>query len=249
LEKETLPAEMLSQIENDSRTSVARLLAKWRLAQQKKQNETVRLHKLFEYERGFYDQGYSMIAGIDEAGRGPLAGPVTVGCVILPVNCHIPFLNDSKKLSCRQREELYHLITEVAIAYSCAIIPVDVIDTLNIYRATQYGMYQAIKELSHPPDAVLIDAVPLPELSVPSKSIIGGDAASGSIAAASIIAKVQRDHIMDQLDEQYPAYGFKKHKGYPTPEHLNAIHKCGPCCLHRRSFEPVKSWRLHDGNR
>lgn len=242
LKEQTLSPEVIQEIESDPRVSVARLLAKWRSGQEKAKLETARLEKLYNFEQSLHDQGYSLVAGIDEAGRGPLAGPVTIGCVILPLACHLPNLNDSKKLTPVQREELYHLIKEKAVAVSSVIIDIDTIDRLNIYQATRLGMYTAVKQMTHLPDAVLIDAVPLPELSMFNKSIIGGDALSASIAAASIIAKVERDRIMDSLADQYPQYGFAQHKGYATPEHLQAIHKYGPCPIHRTTFEPIKSW-------
>lgn len=247
LKDQTLSPEVIQEIEKDPRISVAKLLIKWQSNKQKSNLETDRLAKLYQYERSLQSQGYSFVAGIDEAGRGPLAGPVTVGCVILPLGCHLPRLNDSKKLTPGQREELYHLIKQKAISVSSAVIDVDIIDRVNIYQATRLGMYSVIDQMTHTPDAVLIDAVPLPELTMFSKSLIGGDALSASIAAASIIAKVERDRIMDSLALQYPEYGFDQHKGYATPEHLQAIHKYGPCLIHRTTFEPIKSWgRRHE---
>lgn len=242
LKEQTLSPEIIQEIENDRRVSVARLLAKWRSGQKKAKLEIDRLEILYKFERSLHEQGYSLVAGIDEAGRGPLAGPVTIGCVILPLNCHLPNLNDSKKLTRNQREELYDLIQEKAVAVSSVAIDMDTIDRLNIYQATKLGMYTVVEQMPQQPDAVLIDAVPLPELAMFNKSLIGGDALSASIAAASIIAKVERDRIMDKLAEQYPQYGFDQHKGYATPEHLQAIHTYGPCPLHRKTFEPIKSW-------
>ncbi|MBC8016796.1 MAG: ribonuclease HII [Sporomusaceae bacterium] len=234
--------DSINTLKLDSRVSVGRLLGKWEKRQQNLLLEKQRIHSLYEQERLLESCGYNLIAGIDEAGRGPLAGPVVVGAVILPMGCHLPSINDSKKLSAKQREELYLIIKEVAIDVQHVVIDIETIDHLNIYQATVLGMYRAIQQLSPQPQAVLIDAVPLPDLTMPSVSLIGGDAISASIGAASIIAKVERDHIMLELDKQYPHYGFAKHKGYGTAEHMRALQQYGPCPIHRQSFEPIKSW-------
>ena len=170
-----------------------------------------------------------------------MAGPVVVAAVILPLGCYLPSINDSKKLSAKQREELYYEIKEKAIAISSCVVDVHTIDQLNIYQATVYGMYQVIEKLSLQPDYVLIDAVSLPQLRMPFLPIIHGDAKSASIAAASIIAKVERDHIMQEMDKEFPGYGFAKHKGYGTKEHITALEHFGFCAIHRKSFEPIKS--------
>jgi len=235
-------ADIIDRLKQDSRISVSRLVAKWQQKQQTLLLDAERIQKLYEQERLLKNSGYDLIAGVDEAGRGPLAGPVVIGAVILPLGCHLPLLNDSKKLSAKQREELYHMIKEVAISVQHVVIEKDVIDSVNIYQATILGMYQVIKRLIPEPQAVLIDAVPLPELTMPSVSLIGGDAISASIGAASIIAKVERDRIMLELDQQFPQYGFAKHKGYGTTEHIKALQQYGPCPIHRQSFEPIKSW-------
>ena len=202
------------------------------------------------YERYWSAQGYGSIAGTDEAGRGPLAGPVVAAAVILPKGLEIPFLNDSKQLSARRREALFTEIQQEAIACSWSRVEPDEIDRINILQASRVAMMQALRGLTSPFDMVLSDAMPLPELPVPCIPIIHGDALSASIAAASIIAKVIRDHIMEELDTVYPDYGFKKHKGYGTPEHLKAIENHGPCVIHRRSFAQIKSWRSpEDENR
>lgn len=221
----------------DERAAVKRLLKKWDREQQERQ----RVRGLYKYEQEFQAQGRELVAGIDEAGRGPLAGPVVVAAVILPVDCYLPKINDSKKLSPKQRDTLYDEIKKAAIAVERAVIGREIIDCVNIYQATVQGMQEVLKKLMPQPEAVLIDAVPL-ELPVPSLSLIKGDSLSASIAAASIIAKVERDRIMEDLDKKYPEYGFAKHKGYGTAEHLAAIRKYGPCPQHRRTFEPVKSW-------
>jgi ribonuclease HII len=242
LEQNNLSAAIMSNLKKDPRISVSRLLVKWQKRQEQDLIEQQRIQKLYGQERILADKGYNLIAGVDEAGRGPLAGPLVVGAVILPIGCHLPSINDSKKLSAKQREHLYHAIKEVAISVQHKVIDIDVIDHLNIYNATIFGMYNVISELHQKPHAVLIDAVPLPDLEMHSISLIGGDAISASIGAASIIAKVERDNLMIEYDKQFPQYGFAKHKGYGTAEHLKALHEHGPCPIHRKSFEPIKSW-------
>lgn len=242
LSNNDVPIDIIHALKQDSRISVCRLLTKWQQRQQNLLLEKERIQGLYEQERLLKSCGYDFIAGVDEAGRGPLAGPVVVGAVILPLGFHLPMINDSKKLSAKQREELYDIIKEVAIDVQRAVIDIEMIDRINIYQATIFGMYSAIEKLSPQPHAVLIDAVPLPELTMPSVSLIGGDAISASIGAASIIAKVERDRIMLKLDEEFPQYGFAKHKGYGTAEHIRALQQYGPCPIHRQSFEPIKSW-------
>ena len=205
------------------------------------QRERERLDAMYVYERAAIAAGHAIVAGVDEAGRGPLAGPVAVAAVILPQECYLPHLNDSKKLSHAVREELFAQIIEQAISYHVALMDADMIDRMNILQATRTGMYEAIAALTPAPDEVLIDAVELPKLSMPSQSIIKGDAKSASIAAASILAKVTRDHLMESYDIQYPHYGFAKHKGYGTREHIDAIRKYGICPIHRKSFDPIRS--------
>ena len=241
LEEEAFNEAELLALEKDPRASVGKLLQQRKKRSLKEAQEAERLELLFAYEKKFRQQGCKLIAGVDEAGRGPLAGPVVVAAVILPEDCRLTLLNDSKKLSAAQREALYEQINEKAIAIGRAVVERELIDEINIYQATIFGMYQSIRSLTPGADAVVIDAVPLPELSVPNESIIGGDALSASIAAASIIAKVERDRLMLKAAEKYPQYGFAKHKGYGTPEHLQALREYGPCPLHRCSFEPIKS--------
>jgi len=235
-------AEILASLRLDPRIAVTRLIEKYFRQQVVVEKEKARLEQLYEYEKSYYQQGYHKVAGIDEAGRGPLAGPVVVAAVILPVNYFFPGLNDSKKLTAKQRENLFHEITENALAISCVEVSVETIDTINIYQATISGMYQSLKELALAPEAVLIDAVPLKELTIPNESLIKGDQRSASIAAASIIAKVTRDRRMDELEGVYPHYGFSQHKGYGTKEHLAAIEKYGPCPAHRKTFSPINRW-------
>jgi len=198
--------------------------------------ERRRLFTLTHYERRAGELGYSRIAGIDEVGRGPLAGPVVAAAVILPENADLPGIDDSKKLSPRQRLRLFDLIRRQAKAIGFASVCQQVIDRVNIYQATLMAMYQAVAYLDPPPDYLLIDAMKLPKLKYPQIPIIKGDSASISIAAASIIAKVVRDQLMEKLDEVYPQYGFAQHKGYGTLAHRQAIAQYGISPLHRRSF-------------
>lgn len=197
---------------------------------------------LYQYEEQLENLGIKYIAGVDEVGRGPLAGPVVVAAVILPLNLRIKGINDSKKLSLKKRNELYKIILNEALAVNVSFIDERVIDEINIYEATKKGMLEAISGLKIKPEHVLIDAMPLRELAIAHTSIIHGDALSASIGAASIIAKVTRDEYMDKMDIKYPNYGFKHHKGYCTKEHLEALEKYGPCEIHRKSFAPVKKF-------
>lgn len=202
-----------------------------------KEKELERLMKLKEIENNLYKEGIETICGIDEAGRGPLAGPVVVAAVIMPRESIIEGVNDSKKVSEKKRELLYEKITEEAIAWGVGIIDQKEIDEINILNATKKGLTLAIKELKIKPDRILVDALNgIDTLGIPYTSIIKGDAKCYSIAAASIIAKVTRDRIMRQWDEIYPMYGFEKHKGYGTKAHIEAIKEYGLCPLHRLSF-------------
>ena len=221
----------------DSRQGVARLVRRY----EREQAERARVAALYAYEDAAAEEGFELVAGVDEAGRGPLAGPVSVAAVILPRGLYLPKLNDSKKLSANVREELYDEIQEKAIAVSSVLVDAKTIDRINIYQATMNGMYEAIFGLDPAPQKVLIDAVHLEKLPMPEESIIKGDAKSASIAAASIIAKVTRDRLMMQYDKAYPEYGFAQHKGYGTAEHIAALRKYGPCPIHRQSFEPIRS--------
>ncbi|GER88447.1 ribonuclease HII [Dictyobacter vulcani] len=194
-------------------------------------------------EMALFEQGYSFIAGLDEAGRGCLAGPVVAGAVILPRSEDTLELfagvNDSKQLSAAARERYYEHIMQHALAVGVGIGSVEVIDTRNILQATKYAMQLALEQLSPRPDALLLDALYLPKVNLPQRSIIKGDSRSLSIAAASIIAKVTRDRLMVELHQEHPAYGFEKHKGYGTPAHLAALRAHGATPHHRRSFSPV----------
>ncbi len=202
-----------------------------------KEKEEQRLIELKKIENEIYNTGVQTICGIDEAGRGPLAGPVVVAAVIMPKDSFIEGVNDSKKVSEKKREALYEQITDEAIAWGVGIIDQKEIDEINILNATKKGLTTAIKELKVKPDRIIVDALDkIDTLGIPYTPIIKGDAKCYSIAAASIIAKVTRDRIMRQWDEIYPMYGFEKHKGYGTAMHMQAIREYGLCPLHRRSF-------------
>ena len=196
--------------------------------------EKKRMYEMFSYEREHGEAEY--ICGIDEVGRGPFAGPVVACAVILPKDCDILYLNDSKKLSEKKREELFIEIKDKAISYGIGIVDEKVIDEINILQATFEAMRQAINNLSVKPDILLNDAVTIPGVDIPQVPIIKGDAKSASIAAASIVAKVTRDHMMVELNEKYPGYDFDKNKGYGTKAHIEGLKKYGPCEIHRRSF-------------
>ena len=202
-----------------------------------KEKEIERLTLLKQEEVKLYENNIEYICGIDEAGRGPLAGPVVVGAVILPKDSFIEGVNDSKKISEKKREKIYEQIIEEAISYSVGIVDQKTIDEINILNATKLGVKIALEGLKQRPDVIMVDALnKMDTLGIPYISVIKGDAKNYSIAAASIIAKVTRDRIMKQWDEVYPIYGFAKHKGYGTAEHIRIIKESGPCILHRKSF-------------
>ena len=202
-----------------------------------KEKEIERFNLLKLEEKKLYESGIEYICGIDEAGRGPLAGPVVVGAVILPENSFIEGVNDSKKISEKKREKIYEQIIEEAIAYSVGIVDQRKIDEINILNATKLGVKLALEGLNQKPELIMVDALNnIDTLGIPYISVVKGDAKNYSIAAASIIAKVTRDRIMKEWDEIYPIYGFAKHKGYGTAEHIKIIKENGPCILHRESF-------------
>ena len=202
-----------------------------------KEKEIERLTKLKEIEKDLYSKGFKNICGIDEAGRGPLAGPVVVAGVIMPQNSMIEFVNDSKKVTEKRREKLYDVIKEEAISYSIAVIDQDVIDEINILNATKKGVTDIVDGLEIKPDLILVDALEhINTRGIPYEPLIKGDARCYNIAAASILAKVTRDRIMRQWDEIYPQYGFLSNKGYGTAKHIEAIKEYGLCPIHRKSF-------------
>ena len=229
----TLPA-FISEYENDERKQVAALVLRARKNIDAYEKELLRTEKMKEYEKKYSD--YEYICGIDEVGRGPLAGPVVTGAVILPKDCDILYLNDSKQLSEKKREELYDIIMEKAVAVSVGYNSPERIDEINILQATLEAFEQSLEKMNPKPSLLLNDAVKLPHVTIPQVPIIKGDAKSISIAAASIIAKVTRDRLMVQYDEIYPEYGFASNKGYGSASHIEAIKKYGPTPIHRRSF-------------
>lgn len=232
----TLTDEMLKNLRDDPRTGVRRLYQQIRRQKALEDQERRRLDNLRLYEKEARRNGFSMIAGVDEAGRGPLAGPVVAAAVILPEQADIYGIDDSKKLSPDKREELYTEIKERALFWSVGISGVEEIDSLNILRASLMAMQRAVLGLAARPEYILVDAVKIPGLDIPQLPIVKGDGKSISIAAASIIAKVTRDRLMEDYDRQFPDYGFIRHKGYGTADHLEAIRKYGRCPLHRKSF-------------
>lgn len=191
---------------------------------------------LWCFEHVCFTEGFETVCGVDEAGRGPLAGPVCAAAVVLPADLEIPGLNDSKKLSDKKRRELYDVITSQALAYGIAFADHKEIDEINILQATHCAMHRAVKKLSLVPDMILVDGNRAPDFAIPSKTIIKGDSLSASIAAASILAKVTRDRLMEDFDEVFPQYGFAVHKGYGTKRHYEALRTYGPCEIHRMSF-------------
>ena len=199
------------------------------------------MEDLYKYEKELYDKNYTLIGGVDEVGRGPLIGPVVAACCVLPKDFVLEGLTDSKKLSEKKRNLFFDYIKEHSIAYGIGIVSPERIDEINIYEASKEAMKKAILEVQKqiPLEIVLVDAMPL-ELDIPSIPIIHGDALSISIAAASVLAKVTRDEMMYELDEQYPMYGFKSHKGYPTKKHIEAIHEYGLIDGYRKTYGPVK---------
>ena len=230
---EKLP-ELISVYENDARSGVQNLIltARKRLDALKKEKARTESLKKFEYEY----EAYGCLCGIDEVGRGPLAGPVVAGAVILPKNCDILYLNDSKQLSEKKREELYDVIMEKAVSVGLGFSSPERIDEINILKATYEAMRQAISKLSVQPAVLLNDAVTIPGVEIKQVPIIKGDAKSVSIAAASIVAKVTRDRMMVEYDSVFPEYGFAQNKGYGAAAHIEALKKYGPCPIHRKTF-------------
>ena len=236
--------EQLQELELDTRVGVQKLLATYKKRLVKEAEERIRFEKMLAFEKRCYKESAHYVAGVDEAGRGPLAGPLVIAAVILPQNVFISGLNDSKQLSHNKREQLYDAILANAIAIEVNIVSVSNIDNVNIYNATQNGMKEVIEALHIKPDVALIDAMPVASESIRTISIVHGDALSASIAAASVIAKVTRDRIMERIDACYPEYGFASNKGYGSGAHMQAVLSKGATCWHRRSFEPVKSMGL-----
>ena len=231
---------LLAELEQDSRSGVIQAIAKRKREIQKRIDEDERLEGMLAYEKECYARGIELIAGVDEVGRGPLAGPVVAAAVILPKACKIPGLNDSKKIPKYKHKEIYEAVLQNAIAIGIGIKDNHVIDQVNIYEATKLAMMEAIGQLEPQPQHLLIDAMRL-DLPIPQTSIIKGDANSLSIAAASIVAKVTRDQMMEEFDCEYPGYDFTQNAGYGTANHLAGLDQLGVTPIHRRSFEPIKS--------
>jgi ribonuclease HII len=205
--------------------------------------EITRLFHMSQFERAFFSQGFKIIAGVDEAGRGPLAGPVVAAACILPESCLLAGLNDSKQVSSLRREALFDEITSYpGVYFALGVVSAQRIDEINILQATMEAMQSAVANLFCVPDLILVDGNRAPSFGIPAKTLVKGDTLSVSIAAASILAKVTRDRWIDQSAEEFPQYGFKRHKGYGTAEHLEALRRFGPCPLHRMTFEPIKSY-------
>ncbi|MCQ2373518.1 MAG: ribonuclease HII [Phascolarctobacterium sp.] len=234
----------LEEFKADARAGVQKLVQSYYKRLEKEAEEKQRFYKMMEFERKFTAEGAEYICGVDEAGRGPLAGPLVIASVILPKDVFISGLNDSKQISAVKRDKLYDEVVAKAIAISVNIVSISNIDTKNIYRATQEGMAEVISHLAIKPQVALVDAMPVHVEGVKSVAIVHGDALSASIAAASIIAKVTRDRIMEDLDKLYPVYGFAGHKGYGSALHMQAIREHGASIWHRRSYEPIKSMNL-----
>ena len=232
--------DWMRDLANDERAGVQKAWQSWQKRQEKKQQLVQEHQAKIDFDRSYGKQG-ALIAGVDEAGRGPLAGPVVTAAVILPENCSaLVGLNDSKQLSKEKRNEFAELVKTHALSYSIHFQSAEMIDTLNIYEATKQSMKCSVEALSIKPDYVLVDAMTLP-IAIPQASIIKGDAKSLAIAAASILAKTARDEYMEELDQEFPMYGFAQHAGYGTKQHLEALATYGITTHHRKSFEPIKS--------
>ncbi|WP_086347624.1 ribonuclease HII [Candidatus Enterococcus clewellii] len=232
--------ERLAIWQKDERSGVQLALSQWERRMLKSEKEKALLKELSIFENEAKAEGYRLIAGIDEVGRGPLAGPVVAAAVILPENCELLGVNDSKQLSLKRREELYEQIQTQAISIGIGVVCHEEIDKINIYQASKKAMIMAVEDLDFVPDYLLIDAMEL-ELKLPQKKLIKGDARSVSIAAASIIAKVCRDRLMEDYAKMFPGYGFEKNAGYGTKEHLEGLQKIGICPIHRKTFAPIKN--------
>lgn len=239
-EERPLPSELEAALREDPRPGAQAILRAVERRRMKNRSEGRRLRQITAYERALWDAGVEHVAGVDEAGMGPLAGPVAAAAVILPVGCRIVDVDDSKKLDSKTRERLAETIRTTAVAWSVVLVEPDEIDRINIYQAGLAAMKRAVLELRPEPSHLLVDARRLDGLSMKCEAIIKGDQKCLSIAAASILAKTTRDAVMDELDQKYPGYGFKHHKGYAVPEHSQALKTFGPCPAHRRSFQPVR---------
>ncbi len=235
----TNPKELIAFIDkyiNDSRANVSKLVENATKKHEAILNEISRTELMYTFEEKYIDLGNDYICGIDEVGRGPLAGPVVAAAVILPKDERILYLNDSKQVSKKKREDLYDIILKKAVAYGIGVVSESVIDEINILQATYKAMQIAINNLSKKPDILLNDAVKIPDIDIKQVPIIKGDTLSASIAAASIVAKVTRDRMMEEYEAIYPGYDFGKSAGYGTPNHIKKLKEDGPCDIHRRTF-------------
>jgi len=242
LQDRILDEQLVQVLQQDKRSGVQQLLRQYQRIREKQRQKEEQWIRMNAYENQLRGRGYTKIAGADEVGRGPIAGPVVAAAVILPEDFYLPGLDDSKKLSHQMREEFYQVIMKEALAYSVAFADQDVIDQINIYQATLQVMREAVGTLDIKPEICLIDGLKVSGLSTKQLAIVGGDHLSVTIAAASIIAKVTRDSWMAEAANTYPQYGFERHAGYGTPEHLQAIAEHGPCPIHRKTFAGVKEW-------
>ena len=237
------PDEILRALENDSRVGARRIALKIRRMREEELREETRLESLLCFEKALWNEGIFNIAGVDEAGMGPLAGPVIAAAVILPQGCKIRGLDDSKKIPRHnEREDLEDRIKKEARAWAIGCAETEEIDRLNIYHAGLLAMRRAAEGLNIQPGYLLVDSRTIPGCACPQRGIIHGDALSMSIAAASILAKTYRDRVMLEIDALFPEYGFAAHKGYPTPEHLDALRRLGPAPVHRLSYAPVRKY-------
>ncbi|HSP18182.1 MAG TPA: ribonuclease HII [Myxococcaceae bacterium] len=235
-----VPEGLLEALEQDERRAAHELARTIRARREKNRSEGQRLRNLLRHEVELWEAGHLHVAGVDEAGMAPLAGPVVAAAVILPRNYRLRGIDDSKVLDAETRERMAHALKRDAVAWSVGVAQVEEIDRINIYHAGLLAMRRALLGLTSLPTFVLVDARRIPECPVPQRGIIHGDALSLTIAAASVIAKTTRDAHMAELDAQYPGYGFAAHKGYPTPQHETALRTLGACPVHRRSFAPVR---------
>lgn len=236
---EPLSPHELSMFKEDKRKGVQQLIRRYEKEKQLKYERKQRYEEMMKFEKELYQNGFSPIAGIDEAGRGPIAGPVVAGAVIMPHEYYLEGLNDSKKLTFKKREEYFERIKRDA-DWGVGIVTNEEIDQINIFQATKLAMKRAVEQLSNQPEHLLIDAMELDNLSYAQTSLVKGDERSVSIAAASVMAKVTRDRMMAELATEYPMYHFHNNQGYGTKEHLSALARYGASPVHRRSFAPVK---------
>lgn len=233
--------ELVEFYKDDSRESVKKIVQGFLKYKEKEKEEIARIREMYNYEREMNSKGYEFIAGTDEAGRGPLAGPVVAASVILSPETIMMGLNDSKKLSAKKREELAEVIKKEALAFSVVEISPEVIDEINILNAAHLGMKKSLENLSIKADFVLVDGTKNKQILRPQLPLVKGDSKSASIAAASILAKVYRDKLMEEYSVLYPEYGFEKHKGYPTKDHIEAVEKHGVLSIHRKTFAPISN--------